>query len=70
MSKAPSDAIAAKGGGSKWHNTLVYLRQHWQLYLIFMLPAFLLFTLFWFPHRLGMENICEELLRTTVMSPP
>ena len=46
MSKAPSDAIAAKGGGSKWHNTLVYLRQHWQLYLIFMLPAFLLTIIF------------------------
>ena len=27
MSKAPADAIAAKGG-SKWHNTLVYLLQH------------------------------------------
>ena len=46
MSKAPSDAIAAKGGGSKWHNTLVYVRQHWQLYLIFMLPAFLLTIIF------------------------
>ena len=28
------------------HNTLVYLRQHWQLYLIFMLPAFLLTIIF------------------------
>ena len=47
MSKAPSDAIAAKGGGSsKWHNFLVYVRQHWQLYLIFMLPAFALTIIF------------------------
>ena len=28
------------------HNTLVYLRQHWQLYLIFMLPAFVLTVIF------------------------
>lgn len=30
----------------KLHNTLVYVRQHWQLYLIFMLPAFLLTVIF------------------------
>ena len=46
MSKAPSGAIAANDGASRWHNTLVYLRQHWQLYLIFMLPAFLLTIIF------------------------
>ena len=46
MSKAPSNAIAAKGGASKWHNTLVYLRQHWQLYALFMLPAFALTVIF------------------------
>ncbi|MCR5810795.1 MAG: sugar ABC transporter permease, partial [Lachnospiraceae bacterium] len=28
------------------HNTLVYFRQHWQLYVIFMLPAFLLTIIF------------------------
>ena len=28
------------------HNTLVYMRQHWQLYLIFMLPAFVLTIVF------------------------
>lgn len=28
------------------HNTMVYLRQHWQLYLIFMLPAFVLTIIF------------------------
>ncbi len=31
---------------SKLHNTLVYLRQHWQLYLIFILPAVLLTIVF------------------------
>lgn len=28
------------------HNALVYIRQHWQLYLIFMMPAFLLTIIF------------------------
>ncbi len=28
------------------HNTMVYLRQHWQLYLIFMLPKFVLTNIF------------------------
>ena len=28
------------------HNTLVYLRQHWQLYVLFMLPAFALTVIF------------------------
>ena len=28
------------------HNTLVYVRQHWQLYLLFMLPAFVLTIVF------------------------
>ena len=46
MSKTPANAVAAKGGGSKWHNTMIYLRQHWRLYLIFMLPAFLLTIIF------------------------
>ena len=30
----------------RMHNTMVYLRQHWQLYLIFMLPAFVLTIIF------------------------
>ena len=46
MKKALANASASKGGGSKWHNTLVYLRQHWQLYVIFMLPAFALTVIF------------------------
>ena len=45
MKKALSPATNS-GGGSKMHNFLVYLRQHWQLYVIFMLPAFLLTVIF------------------------
>ncbi len=44
MSKTP--VAAAAKGGSKMHNTLVYLRQHWQLYVLFMLPAFALTVIF------------------------
>ena len=46
MRKALANAPAQKGSGSKMHNTLVYLRQHWQLYLLFMLPAFALTVIF------------------------
>ena len=35
-----------KSGGSKMHNFLVYVRQHWQLYALFMLPAFALTIIF------------------------
>ena len=46
MKKALSPATGSSGGGSKMHNTMVYLRQHWQLYVLFMLPAFLLTVIF------------------------
>ena len=46
MKKTPESAEAGSGGNSKMHNTLVYFRQHWQLYIIFMLPAFLLTIIF------------------------
>ena len=46
MKKVPATAVAGSGGSSKWHNFLVYVRQHWQLYLIFMLPAFALTIIF------------------------
>ncbi len=46
MNSAKAPAKAAKGSGSSLHNTLVYIRQHWQLYVIFMLPAFLLTIIF------------------------
>lgn len=35
-----------KTKGTRMHNTLVYMRQHWQLYLIFMLPAVVLTIVF------------------------
>ena len=34
----------SKGAGL--HNSLVYIRQHWQLYVIFMMPALLLTLIF------------------------
>ena len=46
MKKTPESAAAGSSGNSKTHNTLVYIRQHWQLYVIFMLPAFLLTIIF------------------------
>ena len=46
MKKTSESAAAGSGGNSKLHNTLVYFRQHWQLYVIFMLPAFLLTIIF------------------------
>ena len=41
--KAPAKV---KENDNSLHNTLVYIRQHWQLYVIFMLPAFLLTIIF------------------------
>ena len=44
-----SKTVSAKGQESKdrgFHNTMVYVRQHWQLYLIFLMPAFLLTMIF------------------------
>lgn len=32
--------------GKGLHSTLVYMRQHWQLYVIFLLPAFALTIIF------------------------
>ena len=34
------------GKAPRLHNTLIYMRQHWQLYVIFMLPAVLLTIIF------------------------
>jgi len=41
-----TSAAAGKAKGNKLHNTRVYIRQHWQLYVLFMLPAFLLTIIF------------------------
>ena len=46
MKKNPGPVAAGSGESSKMHNALVYFRQHWQLYVIFMLPAFLLTIIF------------------------
>ena len=46
MKNVSAPAAAGSGGSSKLHNVLVYIRQHWQLYLIFMMPAFLLTIIF------------------------
>ena len=46
MGKASENNAAGVASGSKLHNALVYFRQHWQLYLIFILPAFLLTIIF------------------------
>jgi len=45
MSKTAATASKLKNG-SKLHNTMVYLRQHWQLYVLFMLPAVVLTLIF------------------------
>ena len=46
MKKALSPDTGKSGGGSKMHNFIVYVRQHWQLYVLFMLPAFALTIIF------------------------
>ena len=46
MSKSPTSTLAPKSGDTKLHNTLVYIRQHWQLYVFFIMPAFLLTIIF------------------------
>ena len=46
MSKPSANTLAPRSGSSKMHDTLVYVRQHWQLYLLFMLPAFVLTIVF------------------------
>lgn len=46
MKRAMTQSSAKKTKGTRMHNTLVYMRQHWQLYLIFMLPAVVLTIVF------------------------
>ena len=45
MKQSTGTPEGEKGGGAL-HNTLVYIRQHWQLYVLFMLPAFALTIIF------------------------
>ena len=46
MSKIPTSTLAHKSGNTKLHNSLVYIRQHWQLYAFFIMPAFVLTIIF------------------------
>lgn len=46
MKRAMTQSSVKKTKGTRIHNTLVYMRQHWQLYLIFMLPAVVLTIVF------------------------
>ena len=46
MRKFSTGALEKSGGGGKMHNTIVYVKQHWQLYLLFLMPAFLLTIIF------------------------
>ncbi len=46
MGQVSGENVSKNTGASKLHNTLVYMKQHWQLYLIFMLPAFVLTIVF------------------------
>ncbi len=46
MSSTQSATTKTAGGGGKLHNALVYVRQHWQLYALFILPAFVLTIVF------------------------
>ena len=45
MSKS-SPGTSEKKAGGRLHSTMVYVRQHWQLYLLFLMPAFLLTVIF------------------------
>ena len=45
MDKSTDPAQSRKTGGLL-HSTLLYVRQHWQLYVLFLLPAFLLTLIF------------------------
>ncbi len=44
--KTNSSAPASGAQGGRVHNTLVYMRQHWQLYVLFVLPALALTIIF------------------------
>ena len=46
MSKSQTSAVVPTGGNTRLHNSLVYIRQHWQLYVLFIMPAFVLTIVF------------------------
>lgn len=51
--------IGSDAGGL--HNTLVYVRQHWQLYLIFLMPALLLTLIFKYAPMSGILIAFQDL---------
>ena len=46
MNRSSNTATVGKVKGQKLHETLLYIKQHWQLYVIFILPALLLTIIF------------------------
>lgn len=46
MGKKSSKDTKAAGGGGKLQSTLNYMKQHWQLYVLFIMPAFVLTIIF------------------------
>ena len=48
-SVAPQSAVMAVD--RKLHNTWVYIKRHWQLYLLFLMPAVLLTLVFRSPSK-------------------
>ena len=46
MSKSSPGTPEKTVSGGRLHNTVVYVKQHWQLYLLFLMPAFLLTIIF------------------------
>mgnify|MGYP000963772173 CR=1 FL=1 len=46
MSNAQEVSTQTVRGGGKLHTTLTYMRQHWQLYALFLMPAFVLTLVF------------------------
>ena len=46
MNRSSNTATVGKVKGGKLHETLLYIQQHWQLYVIFILPALLLTIIF------------------------
>ena len=50
MGKASGNKAGENSGAAKKNSTWLYVRQHWQLYVLFMAPAFLLTLIFkYFP---------------------
>ena len=46
MSSKQPAATKTAGGGGKLRDFFLYVRQHWQLYVLFILPAFVLTIVF------------------------